>query len=72
MKIALVDHQTVHTVLFRVTTLNENEVQTEAAKILLHNSSKKTSKKTVNETESRLKVDFLRILSTKLKVDFYF
>ena len=55
MKIALVNFQTVHTVLFRVTSLTENEVNIKGyrlkqPKILLHFNSQKI----VNETERRL------------------
>ena len=62
MKIALVNYQTVYTVLFRVTTLIGNEVQTEAAKILLHISSKKT----VNETDSRLSQNIVNETESRL------
>ena len=55
MKIVLVSYQTVHTVLFLVTTLTENEVNVQGYKLkqpnlLLHFSSQKI----INETESRL------------------
>ena len=67
MKIALVNYQTVHTVVFRETTLTENEVniygyRLKQSKIRLQFSSQKIvnktesklSQKIVNETESIL------------------
>ena len=56
MKIALVNHQTLHTGLFQVITLTEKEV----------------SGYTKTPLSTKLKVDFLRKLSTKLKEDFHF
>ena len=55
MKIPLVNYQTVHTALFKVTILTENEVNIKGyilkqPKILLYFSSQKN----VNETESGL------------------
>ena len=50
MKNASVNYQTVHTVLFQVTTITENEDILKQPKILLHFFFKKI----VNETESRL------------------